>query len=49
MSTSVTREIDESVAPAGCPMHGKQTADGLSRRGFLGALGAAGAVHPACA
>lgn len=46
MTTSVTRDIDESAAPAGCPMHGKKAADGLSRRGFLGALGAAGAVAP---
>jgi hypothetical protein len=45
MTTPVT-EVDESVAPTGCPMHGKKPADGVSRRGFLGALGAAGAMAP---
>jgi heme peroxidase len=45
MTTPVT-EVDESVAPAGCPMHGRKPAEGVSRRGFLGALGAAGAMAP---
>ena len=46
MTTPVTEEVHESVAPAGCPMHGKKAAEAVSRRGFLGALGAAGAMAP---
>jgi hypothetical protein len=42
----VNQEIEESAAPSGCPMHAKKAADGVSRRGFLGALGAAGAMAP---
>ena len=46
MTTPVTQSGDEFVAPAGCPMHAKKAAEGVSRRGFLGALGAAGAMAP---
>ncbi len=45
MTTPDTRDFEPSAAPAACPMHNK-AADGLSRRGFLGALGAAGAIAP---
>ena len=46
MTTPVNQELEESAAPTGCPMHAKKAADGVSRRGFLGALGAAGAMAP---
>ena len=46
MTTPVNQEIEESAAPTGCPMHAKKAADGVSRRGFIGALGAAGAMAP---
>src|SRR6185503_15840862 len=46
MTTPVTQSGEEFSAPAGCPMHGRKAAEGVSRRGFLGALGAAGALAP---
>lgn len=45
MTTPVNRSGAEPVAPAGCPLRGQKAAEGVSRRGFLGALGA-GAVAP---
>lgn len=46
MSTS-TNDMNISEAPGRCPMHGKAAADsGVSRRGFLGALGAGAAMAP---
>jgi heme peroxidase len=44
MTTLVTGE--EFSAPAGCPLRARTVAEGVSRRGFLGALGAAGAMAP---
>jgi hypothetical protein len=42
-----TNDTDISQAPKGCPMHGKASGDpGVSRRGFLGALGAGAAMAP---
>src|SRR5687767_1852301 len=39
---------DRSDSPKGCPMHGKGSQEaGVSRRGFLGALGAGAAAVPA--
>jgi hypothetical protein len=47
MTTPMNQELEALAAPSGCPMHAKkQAADGVSRRGFLGALGAAGAMAP---
>src|SRR5688572_32317453 len=46
MTTPVNPDSEATAAPTGCPMHGKKAADGVSRRGFLGALGAAGAMAP---
>ena len=46
MTTPENQQLEESAAPTGCPMHAKKAADGVSRRGFLGALGAAGAMAP---
>jgi hypothetical protein len=46
MSTPANTDLETTGAPpASCPFHGKTSTDGLSRRGFLGALGA-GAIAP---
>jgi len=38
--------LDRSNSPKTCPMHSKGSQEGVSRRGFLGALGAGAAIVP---
>src|SRR5688572_13731001 len=38
--------LDRSDSPKSCPMHGKGDREAVSRRGFLGALGAGAAIAP---